>query len=164
MPLADKAVVATRKLPIIIYTDGACSGNPGPGGWAYAIDYGAKVVQKSEFVPETTTNNRMELLAVIYALKALPFTDREIIVRTDSRYVERGMNRHLAGWKKRGWKTYGGRRPVKNQDLWKTLDEVQGFFVVTWEWVPGHGVQQDFWMGKVDSLARNAVIDQKGKF
>ena len=118
-----------------IYTDGACSGNPGPGGWGAILRSGAH--EKEIFGGEpATTNNRMELLAVIRALEALkrPVTAR---VHTDSQYVQKGISEWIHGWKARGWKT-ASKEPVKNADLWRALDEAASRHQVKWLWVRGH--------------------------
>lgn len=136
-----------------IYTDGACRGNPGPGGWAAVLSYGGreKEISGSE---ARTTNNRMELQAVIAALQALKRTVAARVY-TDSQYVRRGVMEWLPQWKARGWKT-ADRKPVKNQDLWELLDREQGRHSIEWHWVPGHaGVPGN---ERVDRLA-NAAID-----
>jgi len=138
---------------IEIYTDGACRGNPGPGGWAALLKSGAheKEISGAE---AHTTNNRMELTAVIRALQALkrPVHAR---VYTDSQYVRRGICEWLPQWKVGGWRT-AGRKPVKNQDLWQRLDELAAGHEIEWHWVPGHaGVPGN---ERVDRLA-NAAID-----
>ena len=135
-----------------IYTDGACRGNPGPGGWAALLRRGAdeKEIQGAE--PETT-NNRMELTAVIRALEALR---RPVRVRlyTDSEYVRRGITEWLPEWKGRGWRT-AARKPVKNQDLWERLDELAAPHRIEWHWVPGHAGVPD--NERVDRLANAAI-------
>jgi ribonuclease HI len=136
-----------------IYTDGACRGNPGPGGWAAVLsaDGREKEISGAE---RLTTNNRMELQAVIEALQALK---RPLDVRlyTDSQYVRRGILEWLPQWKARGWKT-ADRKPVKNQDLWQQLEQAAARHRVEWHWVPGHaGVPGN---ERCDALA-NAAID-----
>ncbi len=136
-----------------IYTDGACRGNPGPGGWAALLLSGGHDKELSG-AERSTTNNRMELQAVIEALGALK---RPVQVRlyTDSQYVRRGILEWLPQWKARGWKT-AGRQPVKNQDLWQALEAQAGRHQIEWHWVPGHaGVPGN---ERVDALA-NAAID-----
>ena len=121
---------------VIVYTDGACKGNPGVGGWGVVLRYGDHA--REFFGGEAhTTNNRMELTAVIRALEAL---NRPCLVRlhTDSRYVQQGITAWIHEWKKRGWKTTD-RKPVKNEDLWRSLDEAASRHDVHWEWVRGHG-------------------------
>jgi ribonuclease HI len=118
-----------------IFTDGACKGNPGPGGWGAVLVAGGH--EKELFGGELgTTNNRMELLAVIEALKALS-RPCEVIVHTDSQYVQKGISEWIHGWKARGWKT-AARAPVKNVDLWQQLDEAQARHKIEWRWVRGH--------------------------
>ncbi len=135
-----------------IYTDGACRGNPGPGGWAALLSFGdhEKEIAGAEAL---TTNNRMELTAVIRALEALK---RPVQVRlyTDSEYVRRGITEWVRGWKARGWKT-ADRKPVKNQDLWEQLDALAANHQIEWHWVPGHaGVEGN---ERVDRLANRAI-------
>ena len=120
---------------VVIYTDGACRGNPGPGGWGALLRYGDK--ERELFGGELeTTNNRMELLAAIEALKALN-TPCSVDLTTDSVYVKNGITTWLDGWKKKGWKT-AARQPVKNVDLWQALDEQNQRHQVRWHWVKGH--------------------------
>ncbi len=138
---------------IEIYTDGACRGNPGPGGWAALLIMGEnqKELNGAEGL---TTNNRMELTAVIRALQALkrPVQAR---IYTDSEYVRRGITEWVLGWKQRGWRT-ADKKPVKNQDLWQQLDELAAGHQLEWRWVKGHsGVPGN---ERVDHLA-NAAID-----
>ena len=137
---------------IEIYTDGACRGNPGRGGWAALLRLGEHEREISG-AEEHTTNNRMELTAVIRALEALkrPVQAR---VYTDSEYVRRGVTEWLAAWKARGWRT-ADRKPVKNQDLWQRLDELRAGHRIEWHWVPGHaGVPGN---ERVDRLANEAI-------
>ena len=120
----------------IIYTDGACSGNPGPGGWGAVIfDENKKQINISG-KEAATTNNRMEMIAVIEALKLIK-TDCEISLYTDSKYVMDGVNKWLSGWKQKGWKT-SNKKPVKNQDLWESIDEYITKHNIKWHWVKGH--------------------------
>ena len=135
-----------------IYTDGACRGNPGPGGWAafLSVDGREKEIAGAEAL---TTNNRMELTAVIRALESLrrPVSAR---VFTDSQYVRRGITEWLTAWKARGWLT-ADRKPVKNQDLWQRLEELAAAHRIEWRWVPGHaGVPGN---ERVDRLANQAI-------
>jgi len=118
-----------------IYTDGACRGNPGPGGWGALLIAGKHRKNLYGGEPETT-NNRMELTAAIEALNALHGT-RRVILHTDSKYVKEGIESWLPNWKARGWKT-ANRKPVKNQDLWLALDEAVGRHQLAWKWVKGH--------------------------
>jgi len=136
-----------------IYTDGACRGNPGPGGWAAVLSAGGHEKEISGAQPQTT-NNRMELQAVIEALQALK---RPVTVRlyTDSQYVRRGIMEWLPQWKARGWRT-ADRKPVKNQDLWQLLEAAAARHRIEWHWVPGHaGIPGN---ERCDVLA-NAAID-----
>ena len=135
-----------------IYTDGACRDNPGPGGWAALLIRGEheKEISGAEAL---TTNNRMELTAVICALQALK---RPVRVRlyTDSEYVRRGITEWIGAWKARGWRT-AERKPVKNQDLWQQLDQLASGHDIEWHWVPGHaGVPGN---ERVDRLANEAI-------
>lgn len=118
-----------------IYTDGACRGNPGPGGWGVLLESGKhrKTLHGGEL---DTTNNRMELTAAIRALDALNGS-QDVILHTDSKYLLDGINSWIEGWKKRGWKT-SAKKPVKNQDLWKALDELVAQHDIEWIWVKGH--------------------------
>ena len=139
---------------IEIYTDGACRGNPGPGGWAALLLHGEheKELRGAEAL---TTNNRMELTAVIRALQALkrPVQAR---VYTDSEYVRRGISEWLPAWKARGWRT-AAKKAVKNQDLWEELDALAARHRIEWHWVPGHaGVPGN---ERVDRLANQAIDD-----
>jgi ribonuclease HI len=120
---------------VVIYTDGACKGNPGPGGWGALLRYGK--AEKELFGGESlTTNNRMELTAVIEALCVLK-RNCEVEVHTDSQYVQKGITEWISGWKARGWKT-ADKKPVKNADLWQALDEAAREHRVSWHWVKGH--------------------------
>ena len=136
-----------------IYTDGACRGNPGPGGWGATLEMGEHFRELSG-AEAMTTNNRMELMAVISALEALK-RPVPINLYTDSEYVRRGITEWLKSWKARGWKT-ADRKPVKNQDLWERLDAIASRHEIEWHWVKGHsGVPGN---ERVDRLA-NAAID-----
>ena len=135
-----------------IFTDGACSGNPGPGGWAAIMRSGA--YEKEIFGGErATTNNRMEMMAVIRALGTLrrPST---VIVHTDSRYVMDGVTVWMKRWKSNGWKT-ADKKPVKNEDLWRVLDEAVNGHDVHWRWVRGHAGHPE--NERADALARAAM-------
>ena len=135
-----------------IYTDGACSGNPGPGGWGAILRAGTHEKEIWGGEP-ATTNNRMELLAVIRALDALkrPVAAR---VHTDSQYVQKGISEWIHGWKARGWKT-AAKEPVKNADLWRALDEAAARHKVQWLWVRGHSGHPE--NERADELARRGV-------
>jgi ribonuclease HI len=135
-----------------IYTDGACKGNPGPGGWGALLRYGQH--EKELFGGEpATTNNRMELTAVIRALQALT-RPSEVTVHTDSQYVQKGISEWISGWKARGWKT-SDRKPVKNEDLWRALDAQVGQHRVEWRWVRGHSGHPE--NERADALANRGV-------
>jgi ribonuclease HI len=135
-----------------IYTDGACRGNPGPGGWAAVLSYGEHEKELSGAEP-LTTNNRMELTAVIRALEALK-RPTELRIFTDSEYVRRGITEWVKSWKARGWKT-ADRKPVKNQDLWERLDALAAGHKIDWRWVKGHsGIPGN---ERVDRLANEAI-------
>jgi ribonuclease HI len=119
-----------------IYTDGACSGNPGPGGWGAVLSYGGHSKELSGGEATPTTNNRMELMAAIQALESL--TRRSTVrLHTDSSYLRNGVTGWLASWKRNGWKT-ASKQPVKNEDLWRRLDAAAGKHDVQWLWVRGH--------------------------
>jgi len=135
-----------------IYTDGACRGNPGPGGWGALLRYGE--IERELFGGERdTTNNRMELLAAIEALKAL--SQRcSVDLTTDSVYVKDGITTWLAGWKQKGWKT-AARKPVKNVDLWQALDEQNQRHDVKWHWVKGHSGHAE--NERADELANRGI-------
>jgi ribonuclease HI len=121
---------------IEIYTDGACRGNPGPGGWGVVLRY--KGSEKRLHGGErATTNNRMELTAVIKSLQALKRNNCEVHLYSDSRYVLNGISQWMADWKRRGWKT-AAKKPVLNQDLWQVLDELSQQHTISWHWVKGH--------------------------
>jgi len=137
---------------VIIYTDGACSGNPGPGGWGSVLMY--KGHRRELSGGETdTTNNRMEMMAVIKALEMLK-RPCNITLHTDSTYVMKGMTEWLEGWKKRNWRT-AGRKPVKNVDLWQRLETAIDAHQVKWVWVKGHsGVPEN---ERADFLATQAI-------
>jgi ribonuclease HI len=125
---------------LFIYTDGACSGNPGPGGWGALLiaKKGDQLLKSRELCggEAETTNNRMELTAAIEALNALERSS-DVTVITDSNYVKDGITKWMHGWKRNGWKT-AAKKPVKNEELWKALDEAQARHRVSWEWVKGH--------------------------
>jgi ribonuclease HI len=135
-----------------IYTDGACKGNPGPGGWGALLRW--RDHERELFGGEAaTTNNRMELQAVIEGLSALERSTR-VVVHTDSQYVHKGITEWLAAWKARGWKT-ADRKPVKNDDLWRTLDALVARHAVEWRWVRGHAGHPE--NERADALANRGV-------
>ena len=141
-----------------IFTDGACSGNPGIGGWGAVLRY--KEVEKELSGGKVqTTNNRMELTAVIEALKALK-TKCNITLYTDSKYVMNGVTEWLENWKKNGWKTSNKKGSVKNIDLWQSLDELIKVHEIRWVWVKGHAGHTE--NERVDALARSEVEKLKG--
>lgn len=135
-----------------IYSDGACRGNPGPGGWGALL----RLANKEEELwggEANTTNNRMELTAVIRALEALKRPSR-VRLYTDSQYVQKGISEWVRGWKRRGWRT-ADRKPVKNQDLWQRLDELNGVHAVEWRWVKGHAGHPE--NERADALANRGI-------
>lgn len=141
-------------MPILeIYTDGACSGNPGAGGWGVLLRYGTNEKELSGAEKETT-NNRMELTAVIQALKALT-RNCEIVIHTDSKYVMDGVQSWLPNWKKNNWRTSNKKSTVKNIDLWQELDELLSQYSIRWIWVKGHNGHPE--NERVDKLAREAI-------
>ena len=135
-----------------IFTDGACRGNPGPGGWGAVLRYGGHEKLLSGATNDTT-NNRMELVAAIEALEALRRPCR-VKLATDSTYVMHGITQWIEGWKRRGWKT-ADRKPVKNVDLWRRLEQAASRHDVQWMWVKGHAGHEG--NEKADALARSAV-------
>jgi ribonuclease HI len=144
--------MADTDTPVVIYSDGACSGNPGPGGWGALLIYGGKSRELSGGEP-LTTNNRMELQAATEALDALkrPST---VELHTDSQYVRNGITQWIHRWKQNGWRT-AGRDPVKNEDLWRRLDEATRRHRVTWHWVKGHAGHEH--NERADALAREGI-------
>ena len=146
---------------LFAYTDGACSGNPGPGGWgALMIARDGDAVVKERPLnggEQLTTNNRMELLAAISALESLSRASA-ITVVTDSQYVKNGVTTWIHGWKRNGWRT-AQKKPVKNEDLWKRLDEAQARHTVTWAWVKGHAGHPE--NERADELARDGMAPFK---
>ena len=136
-----------------IYTDGACSGNPGPGGWGAVIldqDDKQKNISGSE---KNTTNNRMELLAAIMSLKKIK-TNSQVVIFTDSTYVKNGITEWMKNWKKNGWKN-SSKKPVKNKDLWEKLDKLCEANSVSWKWVKGHSTNE--FNNLADKLATEAI-------
>lgn len=137
-----------------IYTDGACRGNPGPGGWGALLVYGDK--QKELYGAETeTTNNRMELMAAIQGLETLT-RPCKVVITTDSQYVRKGITEWLANWKRRGWKT-AAKKPVKNVELWQRLEAATQRHEIRWQWVKGHSGHPE--NERADALA-NLAIDK----
>ncbi|GAB3582759.1 ribonuclease HI [Amycolatopsis endophytica] len=146
--------------PVVdIYTDGACSGNPGPGGWGAVLRYGRHEKELYGGEPGTTTNNRMELMAPIRALEALK---RPSVVRvyTDSSYVRNGVMQWMPRWKTNGWQT-ASREPVKNADLWQRLDKAIGEHEVQWHWVKGHAGHPE--NERADKLAVRGAKEASGR-
>ena len=141
-----------RPQPVDIYTDGACSGNPGPGGWGAILRYNGIEKELSGSDPGTT-NNRMEMMAAIAALEALKRPAR-VRLHTDSTYLKDGITKWIHAWKARGWKT-AGKKPVKNQDLWQRLEAAIEPHEVTWFWVKGHAGHLE--NERADELARDAI-------
>jgi ribonuclease HI len=137
-----------------VFTDGACSGNPGPGGWGVVLRSGS--LEKELFGAEVeTTNNRMELLAVISALTALRRPVR-VVVYTDSTYVQQGISKWIHGWKRNGWRTKD-KQPVKNEDLWRALEAAAAQHEVEWRWVKGHAGHPE--NERADELARRGIAE-----
>ena len=142
----------TKKNTVVIYTDGACSGNPGPGGWGSVLLYNGHRREMSGGDAETT-NNRMEMMAVIQALESLK-RPCSVMIYTDSVYVMKGITEWIEQWKKRGWKT-AAKKPVKNVELWQRLEQAIHSHEVKWTWVKGHsGVPEN---ERADELATTAI-------
>ena len=139
--------------PVELFTDGACQGNPGPGGWGVLLRYGGVEKELSGAEP-ATTNNRMELTAVIRGLEALKRPCR-VLVTTDSQYVRNGITDWIRRWRRNGWRT-ADRQPVKNSDLWRRLDEVAASHEVEWHWVKGHAGHPE--NERADRLATAAIV------
>ena len=139
---------------VVIYTDGACSGNPGPGGWGAILSFGGKE-KELKGGERHTTNNRMELMAAISALETLKKPCR-VDLYTDSQYVRNGISGWIHGWKKNGWKT-ADKKPVKNVDLWQRLDAALAQHEVKWHWVKGHAGHD--LNERADELARAAIAE-----
>lgn len=144
---------------VLIYTDGACRGNPGPGGWGAVLRYGdnEKLLYGGE---SETTNNRMELTAVIRALECLKHNKRRVRITTDSKYVLQGITEWIQGWKAKGWRT-ASKKPVMNADLWQALDALVQQFDIDWHWVKGHSGHSENELA--DELA-NRGIDELDSF
>jgi ribonuclease HI len=139
-----------------IYTDGACRGNPGPGGWGAILRYGDR--EKELYGAErSTTNNRMELMAAIQALEALT-RGCEVTLTTDSQYLRKGITEWLPQWKRRGWKT-ADKQPVKNQDLWERLEKAVERHRAQWDWIKGHSGHEE--NERADSLANRAIDEME---
>lgn len=143
---------------VTIYTDGACKGNPGPGGWGAVILKGDKRKELRGGEP-ATTNNRMELMAAIKALRFLP-APRLVELHTDSTYLTKGITSWIGGWKRKGWKASDG-APVKNRDLWEELDRLNSVHQVTWRWVRGHAGHAE--NERADALANRAISEMGTK-
>lgn len=139
-----------------IFTDGACRGNPGPGGWGALLRYNGVERELYGYQP-VTTNNQMELMAAIQALETLKRAC-EVVLTTDSQYVRQGITEWLAGWKRKGWKTAAG-KPVKNQELWQRLDAAAAQHKIDWRWVKGHSGHAE--NERVDQLANRAIDEKK---
>ena len=141
-----------------IFTDGACSGNPGPGGWGALLRYNGHEKELSGGEGDTT-NNRMEMMAAIAALEAIT-RPSHVVLTTDSTYVKDGITKWIHGWKRKGWKT-ANKKPVKNQDLWQRLDQALARHEIEWHWVKGHSGHAE--NERVDELARQAISDLKAE-
>jgi len=153
-----------------IYTDGGCSGNPGPGGWAYVMVtqtfQGAQIAAQEKGGEKNTTNNRMELTAVIRALRALKIKNaspqtgipRQALVLTDSQYVQKGITEWIHTWKRNSWRT-SDKSPVKNRDLWEELDLLAKEFSLQWEWIKGHAGNE--YNELCDEMTRQAIAEQR---
>ncbi len=150
--MASTEPAQSRPQPVDIYTDGACSGNPGPGGWGAILRYNGIEKELSGGDPGTT-NNRMEMMAAIAALEALKRPAR-VRLYTDSTYLKDGITKWIHAWKARGWKT-ASKKPVKNQDLWQRLEAALVPHEVTWFWVKGHAGHAE--NERADQLARTAI-------
>jgi len=144
---------------VIIHTDGACKGNPGPGGWGAILQTGGGHEKELWGGEPLTTNNRMELMAAIMALEALKRPCR-VDLHTDSKYVMQGVTEWIRGWKARGWKT-ADKKPVKNEDLWRRLDAARSRHEVKWHWVKGHAGHA--LNERADGLANRGVTEMRGR-
>jgi ribonuclease HI len=141
---------------VIVHTDGACSGNPGPGGWGAILEYNGTRKELSGG-DANTTNNRMELMGAISALEALK-RPTAVEMHVDSNYVKDGITKWIHGWKKNGWKT-ADKKPVKNAELWQRLDQALGTHQISWHWVKGHAGHDD--NERADELAREGMAPFK---
>lgn len=141
---------------VCLYTDGACSGNPGPGGWGALLSMG-KHEKELCGAEAHTTNNRMEMMAAIQGLRALK-NPCQVDLYTDSQYLREGITSWIVGWKKNGWKT-AAKKPVKNEDLWRLLDDLVQIHDIRWHWVKGHNGHPE--NERVDLLARSAILTLK---
>ena len=144
---------------ITIHTDGACSGNPGPGGWGAILEWNGHRKELKGGEPDTT-NNRMEMLAAIRALEAIRKSDRSVTLITDSVYLRDGITKWIHGWKRRGWKT-ADKKPVKNVDLWQALETLTAQHTIEWRWVKGHA--GDPGNERADELAREGLAEARGR-
>jgi len=140
---------------VVIHTDGACKGNPGPGGWGALIEHDGSVVELSGG-EHATTNNRMEMTAVIRALETLAGSGADVDLYTDSQYVKNGIETWIHGWKRNGWRT-AGKKPVKNEDLWRILDALAARHRIRWHWVRGHNAHPG--NERADALANRGVLE-----
>ena len=148
--------MAAPPAEVDIYTDGACSGNPGPGGWGAILRYGT-VEKELSGGANPTTNNRMEMLAAIMGLEALKRPCR-VRIHTDSQYMRDGITRYIHAWKRNGWKT-ADKKPVKNVDLWQRLEAAIETHQVQWRWIKGHAGHPE--NERADALARAGVVEAR---
>ena len=139
-----------------VFTDGACRGNPGPGGWGALLRYNGTERELYGYQAQST-NNQMELMAAIQALETLT-RPCEVVLTTDSQYVRQGITEWMSGWKRKGWKTAAG-KPVKNQELWQRLDAAAAQHKIDWRWVKGHSGHDE--NERVDQLANKAIDEKK---
>lgn len=153
---------STGKSRVELYTDGACSGNPGPGGWAFILKHPATGKElEGSGAERTTTNNRMELRAVIEGLRVLKRASR-VEVYSDSQYVLKGLDEWLEGWIRKGWKT-AGKKPVKNEDLWRELDELRKKHELSYHWIRGHNEHpENERADRMAVAAREALVTPPG--
>jgi ribonuclease HI len=142
---------------VTIFTDGACQGNPGPGGWGAILEANGHRRELSGYEP-ATTNNRMEMMGAIAALRALK-APSQVDLHTDSQYLRNGMNDWLPKWKRNGWRT-ADKKPVKNDDLWRALDELAAMHTIRWHWVRGHAGHPE--NERCDALANAAIRARRG--